>query len=169
MITRRHLLTATFTAMATTAITASCTKEPEPEPSTLATPSGGDDTSTTEADSAEEDPSFAPAPTDEASRASAGDHAVATLEAFWDTSTTQTQWYENLSALMTPTGGEPFQHTLIENVVPSAATGEPAVEFLDEGNTAEVTVQSEQGGWVLTLYRDGDGWLTESIRFPKEA
>lgn len=166
MITRRHLVTTAL--LATVTLTASCTKEPQPEPTALPTPSRGVPTGA-ETDQAEEDlePEFSPTPTDAASSAAAGDHAIATLEALWATSKPQAQWYEDLAALMTPDGGEPFEYTRVENVVPSTVTGDPTVEFLDEGNTAEVTVPSGQGDWVLTLYRDGAGWLTESIRFPE--
>ena len=111
---------------------------------------------------------FAPAPTDEATSTEASEHATTTLEAFWDVSKSQDEWYTDLSELMTPAGGAPFEHTLIENILPSTVTGDPEVNFLDEGNTAEVTVPSAQGTWTLILYREGDGWLTESIRFPEE-
>ena len=164
MITRRYLL---GLALASSVLAvASCSPEPAPEPAPLPTPSGNSTTG-------EEDPSdigeFQPTPTDEAASAEAADHAVATLEAFWDVTKGQDQWYTDFAELMTPVGGAPFEHTRIENVLPSTVTDEPEVTFLDEGNTAEVTVPSEQGAWTLTLYRDGDGWLTESIGFPKES
>lgn len=168
MITRRHLVAAAI--LATTAASTSCTREPAPEPTALPTPSGGDASgaSTTVEDEAEDEPAFSPMPTDAASSSAAEDHALATLEALWSTSKSQDQWYQDLSTLMTREGGEPFEYTLVENVAPSEVTGDPAVEFLDEGNTAEVTVPSAGGTWTLTLYRDGAGWLTESIRFPNE-
>lgn len=164
MITRRYLL---GLALVSTVFTvASCSPEPAPEPAPLPTPSGNSTTG-------EEDPSdiddFQPTPTDEAASAEATDHAVATLEAFWDVTKSQDQWYTDLAELMTPVGGAPFEHTRIENVLPSTVTDDPEVTFLDAGNTAEVTVPSEQGAWTLILYRDGDGWLTESIGFPKES
>lgn len=163
MITRRHLLAAAL--LATAATGSSCTSEPEPEPTALPTPSAAPtDDPTTEDD----EPSFSPTPTDDASTTSARKHAIATLEALWATNKSQDQWYEDLSALMTPEGGAPFEYTLVENVSPAKATGSPEVAFLDEGNTAQVTVSSTEGDWTLTLYRDGDGWLTESITFPNE-
>ncbi|MDN5654681.1 MAG: hypothetical protein L0G46_06280 [Kocuria sp.] len=164
MITRRQLVTTA--AMVTAAVASGCTKEPEPEPTALPTPSDSDPSSESAKDN--EHPELSPAPTGDASSAAASDHAIATLEAFWATSKTQDQWYEDLAVLMTPAGGEPFQYTRIENIVPSKVTAEPTVTFLDEGNTAEVTVPSAHGDWKLTLYRDAAGWLTESIRFPKE-
>ncbi len=166
MITRRHLVVTAL--LATVALASSCTNEPQPEPTVLPTPSRGGP-SAEAPDPAEEDlePEFSPTPTDAASSAAAGDHAIATLQALWATSKPQEQWYEDLSTLMTPAGGEPFEYTRVENVVPSTVTGDPTVTFLDEGNAADVTVPSDQGDWVLTLYRDGAGWLTESIRFPE--
>lgn len=145
---------------------ASCSPEPTPQPDPLPTPSGSA-TETTEVDAGDID-NFQPAPVDEAASVKASDHAIATLEAFWDTTKGQEEWYTDLAELMTPVGGAPFEHTLVENIQPSTVTGDPEVSFLDEGNTAEVTVPSEHGTWTLILYRDGDGWLTESIRFPKE-
>lgn len=164
MITRRHLLAAAL--LATVATSTSCTSEPEPEPTEqLPTPSAAPtDDSTTEDD----EPSFSPAPTDDASSTAAGEHAIATLEALWATTKSQDQWYKDLSALMTPEGGAPFEYTLVENVTPAKATGSPEVAFLDEGNTAQVTVPSTEGNWTLTLYRYGASWRTESIGFPNE-
>ena len=164
MIARRYLL---GLALASTVLAvASCSPEPAPEPAPLPTPTGNA-TETSEEDFSDLD-EFQPAPTDAAAITEASDHAVATLEAFWGVSKSQDQWYTDLAELMTPAGGAPFEHTRIENVLPSTVTDDPEVTFLDEGNTAEVTVPSEQGVWTLVLYRDGGGWLTESIRFPKE-
>ena len=165
MITRRHLLAAAL--LATVATSTSCTSEPEPDPTEqLPTPSAAPTDAAAAED--EEEPSFSPTPTDDASTTSARKHAIATLEALWATNKSQDQWYKDLSALMTPEGGAPFEYTLVENVTPAKATGSPEVAFLDEGNTAQVTVSSTEGDWTLTLYRDGDGWLTESITFPNE-
>lgn len=168
MITRRHLVTAAF--LAVVAASTSCSREPAPEPTPLPTPSGGSASGSPTATGAEDEdePSFSPTPTDAASSTSAAAHAIATLEALWATTKSQDQWYEDLSTLMTPAGGAPFEYTLVENVVPAKVTGAPAVTFLDEGNTAEVTVPATDGEWTLTLYRDGEGWLTESIQFPEE-
>lgn len=169
MITRRQLL-GPMAIIAAAAIT-SCTREPASEEATveLPTPSSGSVTPSPggDEDSEELEPTFSAAPTDADSETAAAGHAIATLEAFWDTRKTQEQWFTDLAALMTPSGGEPFEYTLVENVVPTEATGDPTVIFLDEGNTAEVTVPSGQGTWTLTLYRDSTGWLTESIRFPE--
>lgn len=165
MIARRHLLAAAL--LAAVATSSSCNREPEPEPTELPTPSAAPPDATATEDE-DDEPSFSPTPTDDASRTAAGEHAVATLEALWATSKSQDEWYKDLSALMTPGGGAPFEYTLVENVIPAKATGSPKVEFLDEGNTARVTVSSTEGDWTLTLYRDGDGWLTESIEFPNE-
>lgn len=164
MIARRYLpgllLASTVLAVA------SCSPEPTPGPAPLPTPTG-DATESSEEEVSDTD-QFQPAPTDEAARAEASAHAVATLEAFWDDSKSQDEWYAELATLMTPAGGAPFEHTDVANILPSRVTGDPKVTFLDEGNTAEVTVPSDRGSWTLTLYRNGDGWLTESIGFPKE-
>lgn len=168
MITRRHLVTAAL--LATVGASTSCTRKPAPDPTTLPTPSGGDTSGTSATNEAqdEDDPAFSPTPTDAASRSAASDHATATLEALWATTKSQDQWYQDLAALMTPAGGAPFEYTHVENVVPGRVTGDPTVTFLDEGNTAQVTVPSTEGDWTLTLYRGGEGWLTESIGFPSE-
>lgn len=167
MITRRHFVTAAL--LATLTVSTSCTRQPAPEPTALPTPSGGDPSGTSApAENEDDDPSFSPTPTDAESSSAASDHAIATLEALWATTKSQDQWYQDLAALMTPEGGAPFEYTLVENVAPGEVTGDPAVTFLDEGNTAQVTVPSTQGNWTLTLYRDGQGWLTESIGFPSE-
>lgn len=166
MITRRNLL---GLALASTVLAAaSCGPEPTPEPAPLPTPSGNTTDAETDDEDAIDHEDFAPAPTDEAASTEASEHATTTLEAFWDVSKSQDEWYTDLSALMTSAGSAPFEHTRIENILPSTVTGDPEVAFLDEGNTAEVTVPSEQGPWTLILYREGDGWLTESIRFPEE-
>ena len=166
MITRRNLLG--LALVSTVLAAASCGPEPTPEPAPLPTPSGNTTDAETDDEDAIDHEDFAPAPTDEAASTEASEHATTTLEAFWDVSKSQDEWYTDLSELMTPAGGAPFEHTLIENILPSAVTGDPEVNFFDEGNTAEVTVPSEHGTWTLTLYREGDGWLTESIRFPEE-
>lgn len=165
MITRRDLIAAAL--LATVATSTSCTSEPEPEPTELPTPSA-DDLSETATEDEEDEPSFSPTPTDAVSSTAAGEHAIATLEALWATSKSQDDWYQDLADLMTPEGGAPFEYTLVENVTPAKATGSPEVAFLDEGNTAQVTVPSTDGDWTLTLYRDGEGWLTESITFPDQ-
>lgn len=164
MITRRQLLGPAMIAAA--AAVTSCTSEPASEEETIAVPTPSSAPDPSSADGAE--PAFSAAPTDAASEASAADHAIRTLETFWDTDKTQEQWYADLAELMTPAGGSPFEYTLVENVVPSEVAEDPTVAFLDEGNTAEVQVPSVQGTWTLTLFRQDDGWLTESIRFPKE-
>lgn len=165
MITRRYLFGLVLAS--TVVAVASCAPEPAPEPAPLPTPHGSG------TETAEEEPGdtddFQPVPTDEAAIVAASEHAIATLEAFWDVNQSQDQWYTDFAELMTPAGGEPFEYTRIENVLPSTITDDPTVAFLDEGNTAEVIVPSEQGDWTLILYREGDGWLTESIHFPQEA
>ncbi|MEE1652171.1 hypothetical protein V1260_15420 [Brachybacterium sp. J144] len=165
MITRRQV----FTTLALLTLATSCSRQPEPAPSPLPTPVRGPSDAGGETGENDEDHvTYAAAPTDAADSQSAGDHATATLEALWATDKTQDQWYADLAALMTPEGGEPFAYTQIENILPGRIAGHADVTFLDEGNTAEVSVPSDQGTWTLTLYRQPDGWLTESIRFPKE-
>lgn len=167
MITRRHLIAALPIAI----LTPACTSTPDPEPTPLPTPSAGPGGTTAASDAGGEDEhhhTYPEAPTDEADNDAAAAHATATLRAFWATDKTQDQWYTDLAALMTPEGGEPFAYTRIENILPGELTGDATVTFLDEGNTAEVTLPSDQGDWTLTLYRTQTGWLTESIRFPEE-
>ena len=148
---------------------ASCTKEPDPEPTpTLETPEntnplppsdGGEDADGVEA--------TAPADPSSEDTTAVIRSAEATMEAFWDTSKPQEEWYKALSATMTPAGGEPFEYTLVENVAPGKLTGDASVTWRTP-DAAVVTLPTNLGEFTLLVIRTGDGWLTESITFPKE-
>lgn len=160
-----------------TILAAGCARTTEPEPTpTLETPSIGPDqgtptTSQTEDDTDPHDhdgPAVGePSADDEDAVA---EHARATMEAFWDTSQPQDQWYANLAATMTEAGGAPFEHTLVGNVVPAEVTGDIEVTWDDPtlAFTATAVVPSSVGPYTLRVVAEGDGWLTESIGFPEE-
>lgn len=172
---RRLLLTLPLVGLA------SCTRESDPDPTpTLETPSIDGDSDPTEdpeqtdpgaeepdADGPAEPPGQAPHPEDEQAVA---DHARTTMEAFWDTSQPQQEWYANLAATMTTAGGAPFEHTLVENVIPAQVTGDIEVTWDDPASAVSATaaVPSSVGLYTLRLVAEAGGWLTDSIAFPEE-
>lgn len=150
---------------------AACTQETEPDQptTTLETPEntnplppsdgGGED-----AEGVEETATAEPTPGDTAAVA---DSATATMTAFWDTSKPQQEWYNALAATMTPTGAEPHEYTLVENVQPAKLAGDPTVTWRTP-DTAVATIPTNLGEYTLVVVRTTDGWRTESIGFPKE-
>ncbi|MFQ6486021.1 hypothetical protein [Brachybacterium epidermidis] len=173
-LARRVLLATPLLALA------GCSGDADPEPTpTLETPSTGPTQETptpTPTDEEEEDPeqdgpaepsAEAPSAADEDAVA---EQAAATMTAFWDTSKPQDQWYEDLAATMTPAGGEPFEYTLVENVEAATIEGDITVAWDDPeaATLATATVPSSTGEFTLLVVRDGEGWLTDSIGFPKE-
>ena len=150
-----------------------CTQDPEPEQptTTLETPENTNPAPTTspdeddqEAEGIEETAAEEPSPGDSTAVA---DSATATMTAFWDTEKPQQKWYDALAATMTPTGAEPHEYTLVENVQPATLSGDVTVTWRTP-DSAVATIPTNLGAYTLVVVRTAEGWRTESIGFPKE-
>jgi hypothetical protein len=105
---------------------------------------------------------------DESSRKDAAEAARQAMTLFARPDVEKTTWWKELSPRLSPEARSAYQGVDPANVTATTVTGTPDVETSASSYLATVSVQANDGTWMVLLSRDaaGEPWLVERFTPP---